>query len=324
MNINLKTINNLINFNETYTKEAMNNFLKKYYSEVISTKDYIIAIGEIPIALVAHMDTVFDDPKVGYLQKDLIYDTKKQILYSPQGAGFDDKAGLYAIIQIVKKGYRPTILLTTKEERGGYGALALAEFKLLDKTPINYLIELDRRGKDDCVFYDCDNREFVKYIESFGFKEKKGTFSDISYLMPTWKICGVNLSVGYENEHTHSEILYVNDLHNTINKVISILQSKSFPSFEYIEKKYFSTLENNYLFGFKVKCEECGLMFSDENVIPYKDKNTTSFICLHCLANSNSKISWCERCGEAFKKEGESNLCHDCANGKNISQTSTK
>ena len=44
--------------------------------------------------------------------------------------------------------------------------------KILPQAPIDlkYIIELDRRGSDDCVFYQCDNHEFDAYVEKFGFQ----------------------------------------------------------------------------------------------------------------------------------------------------------
>lgn len=322
MNINFKLMNNLIKFNETYTLEGMYSFLQKNYKDIYKTKDYIVAIGTIPIALVAHTDTVFDDEKVGITQKDLYYDKQKQVMFCPHGAGFDDKAGIYAITQIIKHGYRPTILLTTKEEKGGYGALALSEFNLLEKTSIKFLIELDRRGKNDCVFYDLDNKDFVKYIETFGFKERQGTFSDISFLMSKWKICGVNLSIGYMYEHSYSEILHVNWMHNTIKKVEQILDMRSYPDFEFKEIERFYNLNNNTntaLFNYDVQCEKCNRIYEDSETIPYKTKEGTKFICFNCLSD---KIKWCEKCGEAF--EGEGALCQDCIDGKNYKVISTK
>lgn len=178
----------------------MERFLCQKYENVIITKDYIVAIGEIPIALVAHLDTVYKTPV-----SNLYYDRQKCIMWSPEGLGADDRAGVFAIIKILHEGLRPTIIFTTDEEQGGRGATVLGTQNC--PTKLKYMIELDRRGESDCVFYDCYNPEFVKYIESFGFKEAYGSFSDISFLMPPWKVCGVNLSIGYEEEHSYIEQL---------------------------------------------------------------------------------------------------------------------
>jgi hypothetical protein len=92
-------------------------------------------------------------------------------MWSPQGLGSDDRAGIFAILQIVQSGLRPSIILTTDEERGGLGAQKLAK----RECPIpflRYMIQLDRHGNNDCVFYDRFCPSFIEHIESFGFLEK--------------------------------------------------------------------------------------------------------------------------------------------------------
>lgn len=199
------------------------------YKKVIYTPECVVAFGEIPIALVAHVDTV-----VPFAPSELFYDRfKRTCLALGQGAGFDDRAGIYAIWKIVEAcgKCRPTIILTTGEEDYGVGAHKLAS--KVDIGNIKYLIELDRAGVQDCVFYYCENEDFKKYVESFGFKEEKGSYTDISFLMHKWKICGVNLSVGYFCEHTDWENLNVDALHLTINKVLRMLREENIPDFEY-------------------------------------------------------------------------------------------
>ena len=94
---------------------------------------------------------------------------------------------------------------------------------------------MDRQGYNDCVFYDCDNPDFVTYIENFGFKFDLGSFTDISFICPDWKIAGVNLSIGYYREHSLAEILFVQDLYDTISKVeLMLLDRQEAPSFKYI------------------------------------------------------------------------------------------
>jgi hypothetical protein len=207
----------------------MTKYLKKHYKNVIVTRKYLVAVGDIPIALVSHMDTVFKVPV-----RNLYYDKQKNVLWSPQGLGADDRAGVFSIIKIIQSGLRPSIILTTDEEVGGIGAHSLSR----RKCPIpglKYMIELDRRGTDDCVFYDCYNPEFTEYVETFGFKEQWGSFSDISFLMSAWSICGVNLSIGYRDEHSVSETLHVDDMFSTIEKVKVMLTQEEIPQFEYLE-----------------------------------------------------------------------------------------
>jgi hypothetical protein len=85
------------------------------------------------------------------------------------------------------------------------------------------IIELDRQGKEDSVFYDCDNVDFEKCIAKYGFKPNFGTFSDISIIAPEWEVAAVNVSVGYVGEHSYAERLYVDYLLLTIERIKHIL-----------------------------------------------------------------------------------------------------
>lgn len=303
--------------------KVMKKYLEKHYSSIISTNDFIIAIGDIPIGLVAHMDTVFPNPP-----SELYYDQRKNVMWASTGAGFDDRAGVYAIIRLLSKGYKPTVILTTDEERGALGAEKLVNTYVDVPTELKYIIQLDRCGSNDCVFYDCANSEFEKYVESFGFKTNWGTFSDISVICPAWKVAGVNLSIGYENEHSTSEHLFVYNMLATIAKVEQMLKdannAEKFIYIENIKKQYqwdacygISKEEwYNWTNATTVeKCIFCGYQDTEFNMIPIKSKGyNTMFICPECAA-SNPYVHWCPCCGEAYinmKFIGENRLCEDC------------
>lgn len=309
-NRDYKLIERLVSLTQKELKRAMEHYVRSVYGDnSIITKDYIVGIGEIPIALVAHMDTVYSTPV-----SNLYYDQRKGVLWSPEGIGADDRAGVFAIIKILQDGYRPSIIFTTDEEKGGEGAEKLS---LLD-CPIpglKYMIELDRRGTNDCVFYDCYNPEFVDYIESFGFCEQYGSFSDISFLMPYWEVCGVNLSIGYEDEHSYSETLHIKPMFDTIKKVEIMLSEKEIPEFEYDELDYSQYMsawyKDRYEYG--QHCAGCGKVFSEYDLFPVKDnEKKLKYFCPDCIVN---KVSWCLECGEPFQYEDsstEKEYCKEC------------
>lgn len=300
----------LVSLSQKEMHRAMAQFLKSKYDNVIFTKDYLVAIGNIPIALVAHMDTVFKTPV-----SNLYYDQRKGVLWSPEGLGADDRAGIFAILKIIQDGLRPCVILTTDEEEGGLGAMALA----MESCPIpglKYMIELDRRGSNDCVFYDCYCPEFVDYVESFGFCEKWGSFSDISFLMPEWKICGVNLSVGYEDEHSYTEILHIGPLFDTIKKVKEMLKDTDIPYFQYNEVSGSTKWWKTDIYG--QHCGKCKKLFSEYELFPVKGVDgRTKYYCPDCIAILGS-VEWCEQCGEAFEVEDPAQnkkICKECAEG---------
>lgn len=305
-----KLFEKIVGSSQETLRKAMGTYLKSKYSKVNITKDYITAEGDLPIALVAHMDTVHRIPV-----ENLYYDRMKGVMWSSEGLGADDRAGIFAIIKIIQSGLRPSIILTTDEELAGAGASVLASQECPFKN-LKYLIELDRRGTNDCVFYDCYNPEFVKYIESFGFVERFGTFSDISFLCPIWNICGVNLSIGYENEHSLAEILNIAPLFDTIRKVKIMLLEKDIPDFEYkeifenkkIKLKTYLNLEEKL-----ISCSKCNKSFYEYELIPVKTENETEkHYCIDCMVDH---LDWCEICKEPFEKNKNNkikNICPKC------------
>lgn len=213
-----------------FVRELIENNYKKY----TITDQYIIAEGDIPVCLVAHLDTVFRTPP-----SDFFYDSEQKVLWSPDGLGTDDRAGVYAIAEILlKHKLKPHIIFTDGEEKGGIGASALIEdFPDCPFAELNFIIELDRQGHNDCVFYRCDNKPFARFIKKFGFEYALGTFTDISIIAPQWKVAAVNLSIGYYNEHTYTELLDVNSLKATISKVVKILKTEELQSYAYVPMK---------------------------------------------------------------------------------------
>ena len=310
---NLKLFEQIVKMNEASLLKTMNTYLKRFYNKVIYTKDYVYAIGDIPITLVAHVDTVFKERP-----EDVFYDRVKNVLWSPQGLGADDRAGVFAIINIVKSGLRPHIIFTTGEEMGGLGARVLTYIEPKPFAEMKYIIQLDRRGKDDCIFYECDNVKFIEYIKSFGFHEEYGSFSDISELCPTWKIAGVNLSIGYENEHSFIEILYIDYFLSTVEKVKKMLKDvNNINSFEYIPALYsLSSLNPTSLY----KCKNCGKIFTEYELFLVKGidgKNV--YYCPDCIYGN---VNWCDSCGKAyeidFREDTTIKKCKDCRDIINV------
>ena len=310
---NLKLFEQIVKMNEASLLKTMNTYLKRFYNKVTYTKDYVYAIGDIPITLVAHVDTVFKERP-----EDVFYDRVENVLWSPQGLGADDRAGVFAIINIVKSGLRPHIIFTTGEEMGGLGARVLTYIEPKPFAEMKYIIQLDRRGKDDCIFYECDNVKFIEYIKSFGFHEEYGSFSDISELCPTWKIAGVNLSIGYENEHSLIEILYIDYFLSTIEKVKKMLKDiNNINSFEYIPALYsLSSLNPTSLY----KCKNCGKIFTEYELFLVKGVDGKNvYYCPDCIYGN---VNWCDSCGKAyeidFREDTTIKKCKDCRDIINV------
>lgn len=309
-----KIFTTLVKLSPQGVLRTLQNYLNKKYSHVISNEKYLIAEGSIPIALVAHVDTVFTESP-----KNVYYDKEKGVIWSPEGLGADDRAGVFAILKILQSNLRPAIILTTDEEMGGLGADALIkDFPFCPIQNLRYIIELDRCGTNDCVFYECDNKDFIRYVESFGFIQNFGTFSDISIICPQWKIAGVNLSIGYEDEHSFQETLHLNSWGATINKVKVMLREVEIPFFEYIEdlsyyskwfKKWHQEDMNNY-----IACDNCGKAYEEFELFPTLTKHKKiRYYCPDCCVE---QVEWCNVCGTAYQKH--LSICPKCHTRKDV------
>ena len=229
---------NLEDFLRPTQKKLFKILAKKFKGKAILSKgNFILVRGTAPIMLVAHLDTVHTEPV-----KQICASDDGNILMSPQGIGGDDRCGVFALLKIFQSAQvKPWLLFTCDEEIGGLGAQYFCQAHSQGLLPkeldsLKFIIEIDRKGKNDAVFYDCDNPDFETYIVSKGFQTAFGSFSDISLLAPELGVAAVNLSSGYYNAHTLHEYINVSELHETIRKVGEIIaEASELPRFEYIE-----------------------------------------------------------------------------------------
>ena len=243
-------MNALEDFLRPSQKQLFKRLCKKFKGKTLIGKgNFILVHGQAPVMLVAHLDTVHEQPV-----RDICLSADRNILMSPQGIGGDDRCGVFALVKIYRLSkIKPWLLFTCDEEVGGLGAkkfcLAHSQLQLpndLDK--LKFLIELDRKGKNDAVYYRCDNPDFEAYISSKGFKTAQGSFSDISLIAPELGVAAVNLSSGYHYAHTLHEYIKRSHLDNTIQKVVDIVSESSrddLPIFDYRESLQQTTTTSN-------------------------------------------------------------------------------
>lgn len=233
------------------TQKKLFSYLKKqFHKNTVSVKGkYILVKGTAPIMLVAHLDTVHKNRV-----KTICKNRDGSVWMSPEGIGGDDRCGVYGILKVYESAkVKPWLLFTCDEEIGCVGAgvfaddLARRNYLPKDLKKIKCIVEIDRRGSNDAVFYDCDNIDFEAYVNSKGFKTAIGSFSDICYVAPELGVAAVNLSSGYYNAHTKHESIVVSELEWVIEKVIEMVEESvddAFPRYEYIEKKKAVTIRD--------------------------------------------------------------------------------
>lgn len=209
---------NICKMSQPELKKYLMNELEEAGYEVISQKGFLYARGDLPVLLTAHMDTVH---KECVREVCIVGST----ISSPQGIGGDDRCGCYIILEAIKK-YKPYVLFCEDEEIGCVGSQIFSETEFIKElTQLNYIIELDRKESNDLVFYNCRNTEFKKYmVEKTGWKEARGSYTDISVLCPACDVAGVNLSCGYYSPHMVSEWVDFFDMKNTITVVENLLE----------------------------------------------------------------------------------------------------
>jgi hypothetical protein len=93
-----------------------------------------------------------------------------------------------------------------------------------------FMVQFDRQGSTDFKCYNVGTPEFRKFIskETSFIEPNLYSFTDITLLCNS--VCGVNLSVGYYNEHTSQETINYKEWFNTL-KITKTFLSKSLPKF---------------------------------------------------------------------------------------------
>ena len=212
----MKHLKHLFKMTETKLLAHLEFELGQYGYRPLTGKGYLFAVGENPVLLVAHVDTVFKRPPQA-----IYHDQMQGVLWSPDGLGADDRAGVLGILRLLERGYRPSILFCDGEESGLWGAKKAAKelSESIASLEINAVIELDRKGVREAVFYECGNNQIRDWVIEAGFIENIGTFSDISELGEGFNIAAVNLSCGYHRNHSREEYLVLDELEDTLSRV---------------------------------------------------------------------------------------------------------
>lgn len=211
----------------TRKETAISGFIETYLSQngIIYEKDkigniYNIGYKNKPL-LSAHMDTVQgdDDTKLVDFIK-----IRGDCLSGYGVIGGDDKCGIYIILELLKT-RKFNFIFSVQEENGGIGITNFVRDNYLGD--ILYCLVLDRRGSSDIICYN--NRygtlnfqnKLVSIGREFGYLTNTGIFSDANIL--STKLSCANLSVGYHNPHTTNEFVFLSELENAKEYVITII-----------------------------------------------------------------------------------------------------
>lgn len=204
--------------------------LREIGREVREGDGWVYSPGSVPVLLVAHMDTVHkNQPKIRTSADGGVW-------FADEGIGGDDRCGVYMVLETIRK-HNCHVLFTEDEECGGVGAEKFAKQKM--EMDLKFMIEFDRKGNNDAVFYNCGNDEFEQFVLKYGFETANGSFSDISILAPQFGVAAVNLSSGYYFPHTNHEIVVWADVERVLRLTDAMLRDvPTVDKFEYVEASY--------------------------------------------------------------------------------------
>ncbi len=192
------------------------------------------------VLLVAHADTIWDRHYEEHYSGNHELRFENGIISSGTnecGIGADDRAGCAIVWLLRDMGH--SLLITDGEEYGKKGASWLESHKKDIADEINsthqFVIQFDRQNGQDFKCYIVGTDEFRSYVaEKTGYVEPDRTRStDICVLCK--KITGVNLSIGFYNEHTNEEYLVIKEWEHTLNITRKWLSEPDLPRFSLYE-----------------------------------------------------------------------------------------
>lgn len=156
--------------------------------------------------------------------------------------GGDDRAGVYIALKLLDymieyDDWKYSIGFFKDEELGCIGS---SYYK--DDLDTTCYIGLDRRsfkGRYEVALYDYDNVALTTKFTELGYIECKGSITDSAELAGS--VACINLSVGYDKEHTKNEVLYLDCMEYTYN----VLKEMVYDDTVYIPEESYWNLDDN-------------------------------------------------------------------------------
>jgi hypothetical protein len=173
-----------------------------------------IQIGESDVMFTSHLDTATSalGPVLHTHDNNIIRTDGNSIL------GADDKAGVTIMIHMIENNIPGLYYFFLGEEVGCVGSKKLRDKHTTQKIEgINKVISFDRRGTTSVITFQASSRccsdkfgealsaELNKHDSTFTYKnDPTGIYTDSAQFVKIYPEC-TNISVGYQNEHTHDE-----------------------------------------------------------------------------------------------------------------------
>lgn len=201
--------------------------------------NYFVLIGDSEqsdVAFTSHLDTV---ARPGSAAPDIAITNKGVVfLRNPQVAdclGADCGAGIYLMLEMIKRGVHGRYCFFVDEEVGCEGSGASAKDDTGFWTGVKAMISFDRRG-DGIITHQrymrCCSDTFAKELAArLGRTDahlQKGIYTDSAEFVQIIPEC-TNVGVGYMHEHTPDEVLDLNILGGVLWHVLNPGTFKKLP-----------------------------------------------------------------------------------------------
>lgn len=244
--VNWKLLKKLLSY-RTYSKDEnariefnlfLTNWIKTNIKNVLVEEDsigniYITkGISEIYPCVVAHQDINQDK-----IESVSVIQTSKLIVGIDNstglqcGLGNDDKAGIYLALHCLLKYDNIKCFFSVNEEIGAEGSHA-ADLTFFEN--VSFLLQGDRNSWENDVSYSTNgevvvSEEFMKAsyntLEKYNYSYASCMYTDIGVLCPATGLCGINISIGYFDEHYEEERLSIPHFINAIGFAEELIEN---------------------------------------------------------------------------------------------------
>lgn len=198
------------------------------HMDMVNTEGYKLRAGEDKVS----SDYVFTIDAETCIR---LYRDKEKKHQTSLGA--DDKNGIWVILNLLAMKKKINFAFCHSEETGGTGSSQIVQDEECGKfiETCKYCIVIDRKNAHDIIGY---NNEYCLALDDrlahfakengFKFKPETGSISDanrFSYLVES-----VNLSCGYYEPHTSKEYTNLNELWNTLQFCVKVIDNFGYQS----------------------------------------------------------------------------------------------
>jgi hypothetical protein len=273
-----------------------------------------IKIGESDVMFTSHLDTATSTiTTISHVfENNLIKTDGKTIL------GADDKAGVTIMLHMIDNKIPGLYYFFLGEEVGCVGSRKVANKWKEEKVDgINKVISFDRRGTDSIITYQsgsrCCSEKFGLELSSqlnlsestFSYKnDPTGILTDSIQFVKLYPEC-TNISVGYQNEHTYSEVQDIDHLSKLANACLLVdwnnLPVDRDPSVsEYTSSNGWGYNDYDYDYGYRSWKNSSPLNINEKTWFHDSKFNYVSFVEINSLTK---KVTSVDLCGERISYE---------------------